>query len=357
MEADAQIERLNETLKNLKVDITNARSKLESTESKIRSGKDHIDVWQSEMTSVAERIRVITAKSRADGLSSMIEWLGQRIELDPSSEFGAVSGPMVLSVDDLLGSISDTDPNGMYVTFPDSEDELVLHLPWIHDTSSVQQTASTLALAIIRAISESRPLSSRVSGLPEARSLSDLIALLMSLSSGKTGTTPGIGDGVVYANLVKMLLIGLSHAEYDENYVQVDAGLTLAGVERSMTEWLNMVAPQFSSGSDSHDVKMTDGRWTSLPRSVISDWLIGDDAFAQDSARNCNQLSAGLGVYLKMDASDEIERERIASLKYWLDIISSDLNQGTDSGLGAALVIDLVYRLANETTKPDWHQN
>ena len=356
-EAKAYLVTLKETTAELETDNEVAKEKLKETIRTTNQREERLDQWRSEMTSVADRIRDIAAQSRVDGLSSMIDWISQHIELDPDSEFGASSGPRILLVDDLLDSISDTDPNGMYVTFPDDEDELVLHLPWIHDNSSVQQTASTLALAFVRAIVESRPLSSSVSEMPEARSVSDLITLLTALRSVDARKTPGIGDGVVYANLVKMLLVGLSHAEYDENYAQIDAGLALTGVQRSVSEWLNVVAPQFSSGVDIDRVKMTDSSWTGLPRRVISDWLIGDDAFARDSAENCNLVSAGLAEYLEVDASAEFGREGVASLRYWLDTISADMNQGGDSGLGRALVVDLVYRLGNKTNKADWHNN
>ena len=350
----AEINRLRVQRDDLAAEVVSLRTVLDQlkiTIPKLESGKSTIE---ESIRSANRQGQEQLEQIRKDGLNALIGWIEGYVDVERESGFGDIPGPRVIEIGDLIGSFSETDPNGLYIKFDQSEQQLNVHFPWIASNSTVQQTAATLALAFAAAIASSKPLSSSVSESRQAKRLAGLLAELEALENEVSGSSQGAGDAVHYSNLIKYLLTAMSHAEYDNEYVQLGVDEILSGVGKGISEWLDVVAPLYRPVIGTEEAASSIEYRQDLAKEVISDWIIGQDAFGHDSARNCNKVYEVLTEFLESGYHDRFDAAMIAALNNWREALGASIGQGNASGIGVAIVVDLTYRLGAGTMTADW---
>jgi uncharacterized small protein (DUF1192 family) len=356
-----QITSENEQLKNLQVStlrLENSKAELEGRIALLTEESEKFDTrleqkreWlTTQFTTRLKMAQTELEQIRNSGLTSMFKWIEQFFEVIPSGDIGQSGGPRTISIDDLIECMSITDPDGIYISTTDDPDELIVHLPWISDSATITQTASTLTLAVVSAIAESRPLASNVANLPITSELTSLIELLKSsVPSPRNPFAPQR-----YSDLAKFAVIGLSHAEFDDQYAKVDHEQVLRGIEGSVSEWMNIVLPQFVEHENTGRDADFESKLDLLPKKVVTDWMVGDNALAQGSEHRYPTLISRMSDQLEGQWSEIFEQQEIAVLKYWLNSLHTSISRADDESIGTAMVIDLTYRLGSGSISADW---
>jgi len=314
----------------------------EITEGEVRTKRVRQAVQESLETARADLERV-----KLEGLSSMFKWVEQYFEVLPFEDFGKVSGPRTIAVDDLIEFITITDPNGLYITAAEDQGDLVIHLPWISDATTVSRTAATLTLAIVAAVAESKPLSSKLHEFNEARDVSTLIELLNGSAMRSHSDDNNPFTPVRYADLATHTLTALSHAEYDESYADLDSQLILQGLEQSTTEWMNIVLPQFTNHTIEHQSVFTNSQLDDLPFEVVSDWLADGELPVDGTDSRYSELISKLSAMIDSEWANHFEQPAISALKYWINGLRPSISRADDLSVGASLTLDLTLRLGN----------
>lgn len=310
------------------------------------SKKQNQNIRQAVNDSLQEA-RADLGRLKLEGLNSLFKWIEQYFEVVPFSDVGKVSGPRTITIDDLIEFISITDPNGLYITAAEDQDELVVHLPWISDATTVARTAATLTLAVVAAVAESQPLSSKLPEFKEARDVSTLIELLGGSAMNPESEDENPFTPARYANLATHTLTALSHAEYDDSFVDLDAQLILQGLEQSTTEWMNIVLPQFTGHTNHNQSVLTRSQLDALPFEVVTDWLANGDISADGTNTRYSELISQLSATIDRDWSIHFEQSAISALKYWIDGLRPLISRADDLSVGASLLLDLTLRLGN----------
>ena len=316
---------------------------------------------ESAQINIKESIQTTNAKgqleleqTRKAGLSTLMSWLEANIDYDPLPDFGSVPGPRVIEIADLISRISETDPEGLYVTIAEDKERINVHFPWLSDNSTVQQTTATLVLAFAAAIADSQPLSSSVSESSQARNLAGLLSELLALEQDVSESSHGAGDAVHYSNLIRYMLIAMNHAEHDKQYVRLDPDELFSGASSGISGWLDMVAPLYRPIISQDDALDSREYRQNLAQDVVYDWLIGQDAFGHDVNKNVSAAYNGLLEFLESSSEDRFDAAMFTALNRWIETLSTFVERANTTSLGVAIVVDLTYRLGTGTMTADW---
>jgi hypothetical protein len=326
-------------------------AKLKYSISELESGHSNIE---QAIRTTNEQGQHELAQMKEAGLSSLMSWLEEHIDIAEVSGVGSVPAPRVIEITDLIDHISQTDPDQLYATVSQDGDRINVHFPWLSDNSSVQQTTATLVLAFAAAIAGSRPLASSVSESSQARRLAGLLSELVALERDVSDSSHGAGDAVHYSNLIKFLLIAVNHAEHDSQYVSLNLDELLSGVGSGISEWLDMVAPLYRPIISELDAERSSEYRQKLAQDVVRDWLIGQDAFAHDAGNNGRAANTALLDFLERSSDDRFDAAMFAALNNWTGMMNTFVERGNTTSVGVAMVVDLTYRLGTGTMTADW---